>query len=133
MIEAYKDLLLEIDILTALHADLVRQLEQQHRVVWTGMAPSAPMPVHVPLDKSMSQYNNLIERLTAIEGELKIKRDLRAEIDNKLEQMDGLNHTIAYKRFVEGKSLKEIAVETGYAYSTIRKKSMAGTKSEHTY
>lgn len=124
MIDAYKDLILEIDILNTLHGDLVRQLEQQHRIVWTGMAPSDHMPVHVPLDKSMSQYNSITERLEAIEEELKIKRAIREEIDEKLSKLSGQDHTIAYKRFIEGKSLKEIADEMGYAYSTIRKKSM---------
>ncbi|WP_373232117.1 hypothetical protein [Cohnella sp.] len=123
----YKDTIIELDILQDLRADLVRQLEQQHRIVWTGMAPSAPMPAHVPLDKALSKYDNVVERLRAIESEIGMKRKLIQGIDEKLSKLNGLNHTIGYKRLVEGKSLKEIADEIGYSYSHVRNV-MSGAK-----
>lgn len=121
MMEAYKDLLIEIDVLTSLRADLVRQLEQHHRVVWTGVVVGS-RPVHVPLDKALSQYNNVVERLTAIEEELAVKQALREDIEQKLSGLSGLAHTIGYMRYVEGKSLKMIADELGYSYGAIRNK-----------
>ncbi|MFX3633732.1 MAG: hypothetical protein ACE3L7_25605 [Candidatus Pristimantibacillus sp.] len=125
---AYKDLLIELEMLGYLQTDLMRQLHQNHRIVWTGMAPSDPMPVHVPLDKSLAQRNSMIERLTAVETEINIKLDLISKLEDKLKQLDGIQHTITFKRDVEGKDLKQIAQETGYSYSYVSKISAKSVK-----
>jgi DNA-directed RNA polymerase specialized sigma24 family protein len=127
----YKDLLLELDILRALRADLIRQLEQHHRVVWTGMAPSEPMPVHVPLDKSLSRYNSVVERLVRIETEIAEQERVRREIEAKIGEMSSTDNVIAYKRYVEGKSLKEIAAELGYTYGWVRQRAQRTNNEQH--
>lgn len=121
IISEYNDSIIELDILQSLRRDLIRQLEQQHRIVWTGMAPSAPMPAHVPLDKALSKYDSAVERLNALEQEIKLRRELIQGIDEKLSRLTGMGNTIGYKRYVEGKSLKEIAAELGESYEKIRK------------
>lgn len=126
--EAYNDILLELDLLEVLRVDLVRQLHQNYRVIWTGMAPSDPMPVHVPLDKALSQRNSIMDRLLAIESEIKIKQQLKQQIEDGLQRLTGVQHTIVYKRDIERKSLRDIADELGFSYSYVSKISAKSVK-----
>lgn len=140
IIESYKDLLTEIESLEYLQNDLERQIKHATHVIWTGTLPSEPFPAHIGLDKAYARYISLTERLEAVLDELREKRTLRAKLDENFRKLEGIEYVVAFKRRIEGKSLKVIAVEMGYTESWIRKISMKanreikrkGTKSEHT-
>jgi hypothetical protein len=131
IIESYKDLLTEIELLEYLQKDLDRQIKHAHHVVWSGKLPSQPSPAYIGLDKAMARYDSLAERLERVEEELKEKRTLKAKFDEKFKGLEGIEYIVSFK---------VIAVETGYTEGWIRQVSMKAnrrirkqrTNNEHT-
>jgi DNA-directed RNA polymerase specialized sigma subunit len=128
IIESYKDLLTEIEILEYLQTDLNRQIKHAHHVLWSGKLPSQPSPAYIGLDKSLARYASLTERLIEVEYEMGEKRKLKAKMDEKFRGLEGIEYIVAFKRQVEGKSLKEIAVEMGYTEGWIKQVSMKANR-----
>jgi hypothetical protein len=71
------------------------------------------------LVNNIDPMQNEIQRL-----ELLIQRLSKSKmlIENKLEEAEGIDYQIIYKKYVEGKSLKIIAEELNYSYAWIRAK-----------
>lgn len=101
--------------------DLEEQLRAARALCFNGQLPSDPMPVHVPLDKALEQYDDIVERIKVVSAEKERKESTRKQIDRLLRQFQGLEMQVAYKRDVEGKSLLAIATELGYSYDHIRR------------
>jgi hypothetical protein len=124
--ETYNDILLEIDIIQ----EQIKLTENGLRY-WFGIKlnpeiKSAGIPFGAPgthrfgaiagliqADKTIESLNGLNERLEQLERAKK-------RIDDLVRQFDGLEYKISYKRYVEGKTLKETADELGYSYDYIR-------------
>jgi DNA-directed RNA polymerase specialized sigma subunit len=115
IVESYKDLLEEIVLLDWLHEDLIRQLQRNKAEVWGHS---------MPLDKSVSKYDNIIERMKAIEEEIDLKKELASKIEAGIKNLKGIEYTVAFMRDIEGKTLTEIASETKFTYSYISKVSV---------
>ncbi|SFB62673.1 hypothetical protein SAMN05216312_12238 [Cohnella sp. OV330] len=113
IVESYKDLLGEIELLEWLLGDVQRQLMRNRAKEIVGH--------EMPLDKALVRYDNLRERIEALETELELKRELVKKIRERLSQFTGLHHKIAYMQEIEGLSLQQIAIETGYSYIHIRR------------
>src|SRR5690606_36343112 len=64
-------------------------------------------------DRKIQSLNKLHERLDELDRS-------RLKIDTLLSNFRGLEYKIAYMRFVEGKSLREVSDELGYSYDYIR-------------
>jgi hypothetical protein len=65
-----------------------------------------------PMQDEIQRLDSLIQRLSKS----------KLMIEKKLENTEGVDYQIIYKRCVEGKDLKAISNELGYSYSWIRKK-----------
>lgn len=101
--------------------DLEMQLKAARKVIHTGMMPSDPAPVHVPLDKALEHYDNVVEKIREIAAEKERRTAIRDQIDRLLRQFQGIEMQVAYKRDIERKPLQVIADELGYSYSHISK------------
>jgi|SRR5690625_3040850 len=64
-------------------------------------------------EKKLTSYHNLNERLKELEY-------AKVRMDILLEQLEGLDYKIAFKRIVEFKTHQEIADELGYSHQYIR-------------
>jgi hypothetical protein len=115
IVESYKDLLEEIELFKWLHDDLLRQLQRNEREVWGHS---------MPVDKAVARWDNITDRMKAIELEIDLKTALAAKIEAGIKGLEGIEYTVAFMRDIEGKSLNEIAAETKFSYSSISKVSV---------
>jgi hypothetical protein len=67
----------------------------------------------IQAEKTIDSLNKMNEKLEQMEN-------ARIRIKDLLSQFKGIEHKVAYKRYVEGKNLKEIAAELDYSYDYIR-------------
>ena len=74
-----------------------------------------------PMQNEVEKIDKLIQRLN----------ESKNIIENKLEKAEGIDYKIIYKKYVEGKTLKVVAKETGYSYDWIRKKATIKNKRRH--
>lgn len=119
IISTYQDLLLEIQIYKSRLEDLERESYAINRL----------------REKNNIDLDIYVERKCKMDNEAAI---LQAIIDDKVEtsiklrkelgQLEGLEYRIAYKRYIEGKSLDTIAEELNYSDSHIKKKSATLSK-----
>lgn len=122
IITSYKDLCEEIELLEFLLNDLQRQLKATHKIINTGKAPSS-IPCFVPLNKSLAQYDNIMERAHRLQEEIEHKKEFQQEITTRLARLEGMEYIVFRGRYIEGKSLQQIADEQGYSYSVIARAS----------
>lgn len=101
--------------------DLEEQLKAARKLCFSGQLPSDPLPVHVPLDKALEQYDAVVLRIREASVELERRKTTRNQIDRLLKQFQGLEMQVAYKRDIERKPLRVIADETGYSHDWIKK------------
>jgi hypothetical protein len=123
--KTYNDILLEIEVIKE-----QIKLTENGLKYWFGVHLSNPYRDGIPLggygsyrfgatagliqaDKTIESLNGLNERLEQLERAKK-------RIDALISQFDGLEYKIMYKRYVEGKTLNEIAEELGYSHDRIR-------------
>lgn len=119
LISTYQDLLLEIDIYINRLQDLEREQYALARLYHTN-----GMDYEIFIEKQV-KLNNKVAIIQAIVDD---KRETQRDVLDKLKQLEGLEYKIAYKRFIENKTLNEIAEELGYSDSWIRKQSSDITK-----
>lgn len=113
IVESYKDLLGEIELLEWLLGDVQRQLMRNKAKEIGGH--------EMPLDKALIRYDNLRERIEALETEIELKQELVKKMRERMSQFTGLDRRIAYLQDIEGLTLQQIAIETGYSYDHIRR------------
>ncbi len=118
-ISTYQDLTKEIDIYRKRLEDLERE---QYALI--RLRHNNGMEYNRYLEKQC-ELNNKVAIIQAIVDD---KKETKTEIIKRLKELDGLEHRIAYKRFVEGKQLDQIAKELGYSDSYVMKKSAKVTK-----
>lgn len=130
---SYHDLCQQIEILE-LHAEaLTYQLKRARTLCFTGMLPSDPMPVHVPLDKALGRYDDVREKLQEIAETLEQMKHIRAQMEKRYSALEGLEYKVAYMRDVERKTLQQISNELGYSFNWISKvSSKIGKKKANT-
>lgn len=119
LISTYQDLLLEIDIYINRLQDLEREQYALARLYHTN-----GMEYEIFIEKQV----NLNNKVAIIQSIVDDKRETQRDILEKLKQLEGLEYKIAYKRFIENKTLNEIAEELGYSSSYVMKKSAEVTK-----
>lgn len=76
---------------------------------------------NVKLEKE-SIASSLEEKIKAIEYELSILRSDKEELLDLVNAFEGMDHKVLKGKYIEGKSLEEIAQEEMYSYSHIRRK-----------
>lgn len=119
---SYTDLCKEIEILDLRADELEKEARVCLRTVWTGEPPSDRSTyVHIPLDKALKRYEEVMQKLCDVQEVLRNKRIVKAQIEQRISEFDGLEYKVAYLRDIQGKPLDEIADKLGYSYAWIRK------------
>ncbi len=110
LISTYQDLLREIEIYENRLDDLYREDYALRRIEYN----------RIDLDVYVERKHKLNNEAAIIQAILDDKRETQRQILEKLKQLEGLEYKIAYKRFIEGKTLNEIAGELGYSYQYMK-------------
>lgn len=108
----YNDLCLEIEVLKE-QLDLAEAEREQW---WIG----GKLFFTVPMDNAAERFDKLTDKIERMRALLKKKRDTRNKIEMLMNGYEELPRKIAYMRFVQGKSLKEIAKELNHNYDYVR-------------
>lgn len=118
---SYHDLCQQIEILELHEEALSFQLKRARTLCFSGMLPSDPLPVHVPLDKALVKYDDVMDKLKEIEETLKQMHNVKDQMEQRMNQFEGLEYKVAYMRDVQHKPLDTIADELGYSFNWIAK------------
>lgn len=110
--QLYNDLILDIEILK----EQIELTYNEREQWWFGGKLSST----VPLDNMASRVDRLTEKLEKLEEQLKFKEAAEFRLKEQLARYEGLEYKVLYRRYVEGKSLKDIAEELNYSYDYIR-------------
>ena len=122
--QIYDDLLLEIEILK----EQIDCAEKERDQWWIG----GRLFNTVPMDNAAGRVDKINERIQNWSEQLQEKTSRADRLRNQLSRYQGLEYKIYYKRFIECKTLKEIACELGYSYQYIKEVSMRIKAKEHT-
>ena len=117
----YKDICASIEYHEILLQDAEIEYKRNRKVLIGG--PKAK-PSHSPIEKQYEGTKETISRYEEIEQVLEKKRELKKRAEEALRKFEGIEYQVAYKRFVENKTLEEIADELHYSLSGIKKISM---------
>jgi hypothetical protein len=120
-VKLYYDITKEIEIYELRLIDLEAELKAARKLCFSGQLPSDPMPVHVPLDKALEQYDAVVAKIREVSDHLAQKKLIRQRIEQNIRDFQGIEYRVAYMRDIEGKPLYQIADELGYSYDWIRK------------
>ncbi|MCM3488797.1 hypothetical protein M3689_05690 [Alkalihalophilus marmarensis] len=110
---SYNAIIKDLDVLR----DLLEVTMQERENWWIG----GRLFHSVPLDnaaKRVDMLSSRIEKLSEAIDELEEKKRL---IQNKLSELDGIEYKVAYKRYVEGKDLQQIANEVDRSHEHVRR------------
>lgn len=119
LISTYQDLLIEIEVYTKRLEDLEREqyaiekLSRNHNIDY-----------HNQLERQLNLNNKYAITQSILEDKLQTKKDIL----EKLNQLEGIEYKIAYKRFIENKTLNEIADELYISESWAKQKSAEVSK-----
>lgn len=119
---SYTDLCKEIEILDLRAYSLEQEARVSLQTVWTGEPPSDHSNyVHLPLDNALKRYEDVLGKLHEVQEVLTIKRVVKAQIEQRLGEFEGLEYQVAYMRDIKGLPLDVIADDLKYSYAWIRK------------
>lgn len=121
----FNDLCIEIDILKEQIKLTERELEY-----WFGIRMHDPYLNGFPLNgigvnkfgvaSALEQAENKVNTINRLRERLEGLEETKAKIESLLVQFKGHDYKIAYLRYVEGKSLKEISEEIHLNYDYVR-------------
>ncbi|WNS74248.1 hypothetical protein RRV45_15160 [Bacillus sp. DTU_2020_1000418_1_SI_GHA_SEK_038] len=109
----YNDLCLEIEILK----EQLELAESEREQWWIG----GRLFHSVPMDNAAERFDKLSNKIERVESLLKKKEETKRRVESLMNDYEELPRKIAYMRFVQGKSLKEIANELNYTHQYVRK------------
>ena len=118
VLTSYKSICQEIEFYEILLQDAEIEYKRNRKVLIGG--PKAK-PSHSPIEKQYEGTKDTISRYKEIEEVLKAKKELKRRADEVLNKFEGIEYQVAYKRFVEKKTLAEIADEGNYSLAWIKK------------
>ena len=121
VLTSYKSICQEIEYFEILLMDAEYEYKRNRHTLIGG--PTAKS-IHLPIDRQVDGLYNTLTKHTEIEDILKKKHELKKRAEKALEKFEGIEYKVAYKRYVEGKTLEEIADELHYSLSGIKKISM---------
>jgi DNA-directed RNA polymerase specialized sigma subunit len=109
----YNDLCLEIDVIE----EQIKLAEAEREQWWIG----GRLFNSVPMDNAAERFDKLTDKIERMDALVKKKREVKGNIEKLMNQYEETPRKIAYMRFVQGKSLKEIANELNYTHQYVRK------------
>src|SRR5699024_9878235 len=111
LISTYQDLLIEIES----YEEMLESYEREQYAIYRLLRnPGIDYPRYLELQTAL---NN---KVAIVQSILEDKKGTQKEVLKKLDKLEGLEYRIAYKRFIEGKTLNEIADELGYSYDYMK-------------
>lgn len=113
--ELYYDLCIEIDIITI----RIKNLESEYKY-WLKACHDSTIN-SFPLDTCLSRMENICNKVEEYTILLEEKENTRKEIEQRMNEFEGLEQKVAYMRDVKGMTLPEIAADLGYSYVWIKK------------
>ncbi|MGG3452155.1 hypothetical protein [Domibacillus aminovorans] len=124
IIKNYADLIRQIDVI-----DLEIQMLEVDRDYWygrnfgvEGMLPFIGRGAsEFGIEAAARNTDRINEKLNALNEMREFFLEIKEEIEDNVNALNGLPYRIAKMRFIENKSYKEIADELGYTYGYIRK------------
>jgi len=114
LISTYQDLLLEIET----YEEMLESYEREQYAIYRLLRnPGIDYPRYLELQTALNNKTAIVQSI------LEDKKETQKEVLKKLEKLEGLEYKIAYKRFIEGKTINEIADELYISESWAKKKS----------
>ncbi|MEK4565203.1 sigma factor-like helix-turn-helix DNA-binding protein [Alkalihalobacillus sp. FSL R5-0424] len=111
--QSYNETIKQISVLD----DLIEVTETEQQNWWIG----GKLFNKVPMDNAAERVDRLTERLELMRAERNVLIDRTVVIAEKLRELDGIEYQVGYKRYVEGKTLQQIADELERSHEHIRK------------
>lgn len=108
----YNDLCLEIEVLK----EQLELAEAEREQWWIG----GRLFSTVPLDNAADRFDTLSSKIDRVETLLKKKQEVKDKIESLMHNYEELPRKIAYMRFVQGRTLKDISEELNYSYDYVR-------------
>lgn len=121
VLNSYKSICHEITFYEVLLKDAEDEYKRS-RITFIGHPDRKPS--HVSIERQWENINDIFVRYDEIEKILERKRELKKIAEDVLEGFEGIEHQVAVKRYIEGKTLQQIADELHYSLSGIKKISM---------
>lgn len=129
-INNYKDLCTDIEMQECIVEDIERELLQLRKILMSGPRDISGIDysrepgghtVHISMDRILDRIGRIEQRLEIEKEILTQKKETKASIDEKLQQLTGLDAKVVRMREIEDMSLKEIAEKLGYSEIWIKK------------
>jgi len=111
----YNDLYKEIDLIQF----QIETMERERENWWIG----GRLFNTVPMDVAAVKVDRLTERIELHQQILEEKKLILVEMEKRLADMEADEYKVAYKRFVEKKTLDMIALELNCSINVVKKKS----------
>ncbi|MFT8319334.1 MAG: hypothetical protein ABF649_00695 [Bacillus sp. (in: firmicutes)] len=108
----YNDLCLEIEVLQ----EQLQLTESEREQWWMG----GRLFHTVPMDNAAERFDNLTIKFEKISSLLEKKTEAKRKMEEAMRKFEGLPRKIAYMRYIQGKTLKEISLELDYSYDYVR-------------
>jgi DNA-directed RNA polymerase specialized sigma24 family protein len=108
----YNDLCLEIDVIE----EQIKLAEAEREQWWIG----GRLFDSVPMNNAAERFDKLTDKIERMETLVKKKKEVKAKIEKLMNQYEEMPRKVAYMKFVQGKTLKEIAIELNYNYDYVR-------------
>lgn len=126
---SYFDLCKEIEILKIRLNSLADEMKFMHRQMsngprtkltasYSGM-PGAGMDA-TPLDRQWATLQRVQDAIDNATDILALKLETKNRMESRMQEFEGLEYRVAFKRDIEGKSLKVIHMELNMSYDYIR-------------
>ncbi|MBT2215849.1 hypothetical protein KK120_08805 [Virgibacillus dakarensis] len=120
----YKDLVRMIDLLQSQLELLEGELSY-----WWPIGKGQAKGFHdYSLDITSKKYDSIQDQMKQTRKILTFYETIKEEMDEHIHSLEGLEYKVAYKRFIEDKTYKEIADELGYNYNYIRQVAAESSK-----
>jgi hypothetical protein len=118
--ESYNDICSELRIVQIHEMEIRRRVDIAHGVLFSGKMASTGNYCHIPLDKGIEKYNAAVSELEIVQAEVERLNSVKIEMEKHMAQFEGLANVVMYKRIMENKTNKQVAMELGYSESHIR-------------
>lgn len=132
IMKTHADLLREIDIIkeqiTQLNMSLLFWMDSDSELVFVGKGPAT-----YGLSVSAQNVDRIHKKLNALQLMLEAFEAARDASEERIGKLSGIAYQIARLRYVEGKTLEEIADELGYSHAHIRRISARSTRLESSF
>lgn len=125
LLESYKNICLQIEYYETLLKDIEYEWKVNMNMMYKGVKSNGDGTyTKTPLDKAAMNLDVIKERHDKLEELVSKMKRMKKQAEKILGKMEGIEYKVAIKRYVENKTLKEIADELGYSEGYIKNVNM---------